>query len=255
MKKTLKILITSLLFFFATPMVSSYANPIISGISANEINIDTKFQGTKILLFGAKGDAGNIIIAVRGPKKNFMVTKKEKFLGVWYNGERLKFKDSYSFYSLFSTFTDQSSNQDAVDGLLNDLELGKDNLTFNISGDAGEKKQNEFQLQLIDNLEKNKLYALNNDKVEFLDETLFKVSLNFPKNISRGIYTVEIYLVNEGRLLSFQSIPIYVNQVGLSAKILDFASQESFLYGLLAVGIALIVGWLANYLFLKFIGK
>lgn len=255
MKQSLRIFITSLIFFFAATISSSQANPIISGISANEINIDTKFQGTKILLFGAKGDAGNIIIAVRGPKKNFMVTKKEKFLGIWYNGERLKFKDSYSFYSLFSTFSDQTGDQDAIDSLLKNLELGESNLSFNVSGEADEKKQNEFELQLIDDLEKNNLYATNNDRVEFLGETLFKVSLNFPKNISRGVYTVEIYLVNEGRLLSFQSIPIYVNQVGLSAKILDFANQQSFLYGLLAVGIALVVGWLANYLFLKFIGK
>ena len=57
----------------------SVANPIISGISSNEINIDTQFNGTKILLFGAKRDAGDIIIAVRGPKKDFIVTKKQKF--------------------------------------------------------------------------------------------------------------------------------------------------------------------------------
>jgi len=79
--------------------------------------------------------------------------------------------------------------------------------------------------------------------------------LDFPKNISRGIYTVEIYLINEGSLVSFQSIPIYVNQVGFSAKVLDFAFQQSFLYALLSVAIALIFGWLANYLFARFLGK
>lgn len=231
------------------------ANPLVSGISANEINIDTKFRGEEILLFGAKADAGNIIIAIRGPKKNFLVTKKENFLGIWYNGERIKFKDSYSFYAIFSTFKDRTNNHQIFDRLLTELELGKDNLRFNVSDEVDPQKKNEFQSQLTDQLEKNQLYSTNLDRIEFLDETLFKVGLNFPKNISRGVYVVEIYLVNDGSLSSFQSIPIYINQVGLSAKILDFANQQPFLYGMLAVAIALVVGWLTNYFFVRFIGK
>jgi uncharacterized protein (TIGR02186 family) len=238
-------------FLFLLFAKASFASPIISGISTNEIDIDTKFQGAKILLFGAKGDAGDIVIAVRGPKRNFAVTKKQKFLGIWYNGERVKFKNSYSFYSLFSTSPDQSVN----DNILIPLELGKDNLQFGVSDKVEEKKRDEFKLQLIKNLEENQLYSSSTRPVDFLDETLFKVMLDFPKNISRGVYSVEIYLLNEGSLVSFQSIPIYVNQVGLSARILDFAYNESFLYGLLAVAVALVFGWLANYLFVRFIGK
>lgn len=226
------------------------ASPIISGISTNEINIDTNFRGADILLFGAKGYTGNIVIAVRGPKKNFMITKKERFLGIWHNGERIKVKDLYSYYSLFSTFNDNAASAE----ILSMLELGKSNLKFNFSGEATDSKKNDFQIQLIDKFEKSKLYPTTS-KIDFLDETLFKVMLHFPKNISRGIYTVEIYLINEDNLTSFQSIPIYVNQVGLSARILDFAYQESFLYGIITVILALVVGWLANYLFIRFIGK
>ncbi|NBV06339.1 MAG: hypothetical protein EBS06_03765 [Proteobacteria bacterium] len=237
----------SILLLLGSPAVAS---PIISGISTNEINIDTNFRGSDILLFGAKGDVGNIIIAVRGPKKNFLITKKEKFLGIWHNGERIKVKNLYSYYSLFSTFNDNTADSD----LLGLLELGKNNLQFDFSGDSSDAKKNEFQNQLINKLEKSKLYPVTT-KVDFLDETLFKVMLHFPKNIARGVYTVEIYLISEDKLTSFQSIPIYVNQVGFSAKILDFAYQESFLYGLITVAIALVFGLIANYLFSRFIGK
>jgi uncharacterized protein (TIGR02186 family) len=228
----------------------SIANPIISGISSNEINIDTQFNGTKILLFGAKRDAGDIVIAVRGPKKDFIVTKKQKFFGVWYNGKRIKFKDSYSLYSLFST----TNRGNLEENLLSDLEIGKTNLEFEHPSASG-RKINDFEVNFIEQLENQGLYSTKPKKVGFLDETLFKVSIDFPKNIARGIYTVEIYLIQGGSLLSFQSIPIYANQVGLSAKILDFANEESFLYGLVAVAIALVIGWIANYLFARFIGK
>ncbi len=232
------------------------AKPIVSGISTNEINIDTDFHGAKILLFGAKGDAGNIIIAVRGPKKSFLVTKKEKLMGIWYNGARVRFNDSNSFYSLFSTFHNQPANdQEDFESLLASLELGKNNLTFLTENESNQGQNKEFKLQLIERLEKNKLYLDGINKVEFLDETLFKIMLDFPKNITRGVYTVEIYLINEGGLASFQAIPIYVNQVGFSAKVLDYAYQESFLYAIATILIAIVVGYLANYLFVRFVGK
>lgn len=248
MKKFFLILI---LLFFQT--LKAEARAIVSGISTNEINIDTKFNGAEILLFGAKGDAGNIVIAVRGPKRNFLVTKKQKLLGIWYNGNRIEFKDSLSYYSLFSTFDDnRTTNQ-----LLSQLELGADNIKFNVGKvtKSVEKQKNDFQLQLINKLEKNRLYSAGANKIDFLDETLFKVILNFPKNVSQGVYTVEIYLINEDDLISFQSIPIYVNQVGFSAKISDYAHQQSLLYGILSVLIALTIGFITNYLFVRFIGK
>ena len=240
---------TLILLFFSDQQ--SIAAPLISGISTNEINIDTKFKGAQILLFGAKGDAGNIVITVRGPKKNFLVTKKQKLLGVWYNGVRVNFENSYSFFSIFSTF----NNGEIQEDIMKDLELGKDFLDFSTSTKINEKDKNDFKVELIEKMEKNNLYNNSANKVEFLNETLFKIMLNFPKNIVRGIYTVELYLIKENTLISFQSIPIYVNQVGISAKISDFAIRQDMLYGLVAVALALVVGWLANYIFARFIGK
>lgn len=240
-------LFTALLIFGS----NAFCQPIVSGISSNEINIDTNFNGQKILLFGAKGDAGNIVITVRGPKKDFLVTKKKKFLGVWYNGKRIKFKDSYSYYSIFSTFEDNNIS----DNLLSKLELGIDKIDFSADRKENDKEKQEFTVELIEKLEKEDLYTIGANKVEFLDETLFKIMLNFPKNISRGVYTVEICLISEDSLISFQSIPIYVNQVGLSAQISDYAHQESFLYGIISVLIALSIGWLVNYLFARIMGK
>lgn len=245
-----KLILISLLFFVLKN--NCYANPIISGISSNEINIDTQFKGSQILLFGAKRDAGDIVIIVRGPKKSFLITKKEKVFGIWHNGERVKFEDTYSFYSLFSTF---ASANTISNNLLYDFEIGKNFLKFNSSDKISKKTKNDFKLQLIDQLEKKDLYLDKSYKISFLDETLFKVFLDFPKNIIRGTYLIEIYLIKDDNILSFQSIPIYVNQVGISAKISDFAKDQDFLYGLGAVFLGLLVGWIINYLFIKLIGK
>lgn len=232
---------------------SAKATPIVSGISNNEIEIDSGFTGAKILLFGAKEDAGNIVVSVTGPKKNFSIVKKEKFFGgIWYNGKMVEVQNANSYYSLFSTFIGQEIPKD----LLTILEIGKDNIKINIQDESisAEDRKN-FKYEFINQLEKKGLYSIGAEKLDFLNETLFKVSLNFPKNITSGIYSVDIYLIDDGSLISFQSIPIYVSQVGGGAKIIKFAHDQSFLYGILAILLAVISGWFANYIFIRIFDK
>ena len=238
-------------FCFLLINIEANAGTLISGISSNEINVDTEFKGAQILLFGAKNDAGDVVIAVRGPRKNFIISKKENLLGVWFNGERIKFKNSYGFYSLFSTYNDGEMIQQD----LNEYELGKNNIQFEIQNNLSPSKINEFRIQLVELLEQKNLYPISTKPIDFLDETLFKLIIDFPKNILLGTYIIEVYLINNGSVLSFQSIPVYVNQVGVSAKISNFALNQSVLYGLIAVFLAIFVGCLANYLFARLIKK
>ena len=238
-------------FCFLLINIEANAGTLISGISSNEINVDTEFKGAQILLFGAKNDAGDVVISVRGPRKNFIISKKENLLGVWFNGERIKFKNSYGFYSLFSTFNDGEMIQQD----LNEYELGKNNIQFEIQDKLSPSKINEFRIQLVELLEQKNLYPISTKPIDFLDETLFKLIIDFPKNILLGTYIIEVYLINNGSDLSIQSIPVYVNQIGVSAKISNFALNQSVLYGLIAVFLAIFVGCLANYLFARFIKK
>ena len=244
-----------LIIYFITPLFLNinfaHSGPIISGISTNEININTDFTGAEVLLFGAKGDSGNIIITVRGPKKNYLISKKDRFLGVWYNKERRKFKDAYSYYAFFS-----SSNLEVVDKkILSPLEIGIDRIKFDIQNNGNRTKDEEFSIELIDKLKQSDLYLDNPNQIDFLDETLFKAMLKFPKNISQGVYVVEIYLMDKNNLVSFQAIPITIHQVGLSATINRIAHHNPVSYGIFAVLMAAIAGFLANFVFTKLFSK
>jgi uncharacterized protein (TIGR02186 family) len=241
-----------IIFLFITSFAfEANSNPIISAISTNQINIDTNFNGAEILLFGAKTERGEVIIALRGPKKKYMVSKKQKLLGVWYNGDRVVFKDAYSYYSMFSV----SDKLDLENNLLDNLELGPNNLKFETKDKEDKQIQEEFKSELITHLKKEHLYSIGQKNIEFFDDNLFEAVLKFPKNISYGVYTAEIYLIKDNKLAAFQVIPIFVNQVGDSARIRNFAYQNSFLYALMAVLIAIIAGFVANYIFSRFIHK
>lgn len=233
-------LVTILLIFSGQEI--AFSRPIISGISTNEINIDSNFTGQKILLFGAKGDVGEIVIVVRGPKRSYIVNKKAEILGIWHNQKRVKFDDVYSYYSLFSTSSDLGNKK-----LLRNLQIGKGNIDLEQGRD--EKSDINFRLQLIDKMAQNNLYSENKDPIDFLDETLFKVMLDFPKNIAHGDYLVEIYLIDEGNVAAYQAIPIYVHQVGFSARVNNMAHHQSFLYAVIAIFLAVSAGFLANSIF------
>ena len=243
------IIVALLLLFFGAGNLK--ARPIISGIATNQIDIDTKFTGTQILLFGAKDNYGDVVIVVRGPEQNYMISKKDKFFGIWYNKQRMKIKNAYGYYSFFST----AGNSKVNSKVFSDFGIGRSALKFDISGDYEDDVKNIFQAEFISNLEYKNLYSTNPHKIEFLDETLFKVMIDFPKNIPSGIYTAEIYLIDENNLEALQSIPIYVNQVGFSADIHNMAYEHPVLYGIMAVLIAVTAGWLANLFFSRFFGK
>lgn len=236
------------IFFIAAFLIqipAAFAAPIISGISTHEINIDTNFTGAEVLLFGAKGDAGNVFVTVRGPRKNYILNKKDKFLGIWYNKNRFKFNNSYSYYTFFS------SNKDSIidQKLLSALEIGQDKIKFDIDE---ENIDDQFKIEFINKLEQKNLYLNKPGGIDFLDETLFKVILKFPKNVVQGVYIVDIYLIDDDQIVAFQAIPIYVNQVGFSAEVNRFAYENSIAYGFLAILIAIVAGFLVNYIFNKY---
>jgi len=241
MKQILIILLLLLLPFWA----KASSTPIISGISKNEIKIDSKFVGEKILLFGAKNEPGNIIAVVRGPKHNFLLNKKEKSFGVWHNGAQIKFYEPYSFYHLFAAFLGKELNQQN----LLDFEIGKNNLNFK----TNEKiKNNITYRKFFDLMEKQNLYSASADSIIFLDDTLFNVAINFPANILEGTYNIEIYLVENDAVISFQSIPVYVNKTGFNSKITELAKNQRVLYGLFSIFIAVFIGFFVNNIFNRF---
>ena len=118
---------------------------------------------------------------------------------------------------------------------------------------TSEKTSNNITYRkFFDIMEKQNLYSANTDSIVFLDDTLFSLAIDFPANILEGVYNIEIYLVENDSVISFQSIPIYVNKVGLSSDIAQFAKHQRVLYGLFSIVIAVLIGFFINYIFNRF---
>ncbi|HCR85677.1 MAG TPA: hypothetical protein DIV86_03260, partial [Alphaproteobacteria bacterium] len=192
-----------------------------------KIDIDHNFKGVKVLVYGVQNDVGNVVIIVRGPKVNQILREKGKVAGVWTNVTNLKVKDFYNYYSISSTTELERINNKS---LLENLEVGLDNINFqpvksrNILSfnDAMGLKNEALRL-----MQSKKLYSENTNEILYWGETLFKTFIEFPKNISKGVYNIDLYLFNDGQLQSFQSLPIIVDKVGFEEFVYNSAHENS----------------------------
>ena len=66
-----------------------------------------------------------------------------------------------------------------------------------------------------------------------------------------GAYTVSVFLIRDGDVVSAQTTPLTVSKVGFSAEIFEFAVRQSTLYGISAIIFAVAAGWLAGAIFRK----
>ncbi len=228
---------------------SSNARPVVADAYPRKIDIDHKFKGLDVLIYGARNDAGNIIIVARGPKKNYILRKKGKVAGIWTNIENTKIKDVYSFYSI-SSMREIGSIQN--EPLLKSLKIGFSNLKYQVISESnlGDKNSSsKISSEISEIMQEQQLYFSKKEDILFWGETLFRTFIKFPKNIIRGTYNIDIYLFNDGLLQSLQTMPIIVEQVGFEAFMFNFAHQKPYFYGFLAVFIAITSGLFASLLF------
>ncbi len=227
---------------------NSFARPVLVDVSPRKIDIDHNFKGISVLVYGVQNDVGNVVIVVRGPKTKQILREKGRVAGVWTNVTNLEVEDFYNYYSVASTFDLKKINNQP---LVEDMEIGINNIKFIPFKKS--KIDDKAKLQLknvaIRLMQSKKLYSKKDKDILYWGETLFRTFIEFPKNISKGIYNIDIYLFTDGQLSSFQTLPIIVDKVGFEEMVYNSARQHSYLYGIICVSIAISLGLLIGFIF------
>jgi len=250
-----KILVLSVIFcsyiYHCFFIADVKAKPIVADLAIRSVDINHDFNGINILLFGARNDAGKIVVLLRGPERNYIVRKKEKIGGLlWMNKKSVEFENVSSLYAIAST-VDLSEIQN--DNLLKRFEMSVDNIKINAIPEHHSIKSKKTISEFSEAFKRLKidsgLYDPEIKPISFWGETLFRTSLKFHKNLEDGWYTAEVYLIQDGVLSAMQSTPIKVSKIGFEALIFDLAHKNSLLYGLLCVFMAISAGWGASKIF------
>lgn len=235
---------------FAVPSFGQ--TPLIADLSEHQIQITTGFVGTDVLLFGTVEPGSDVVVVVRGPEEETTVWRKARYAGIWVNETRVVFQRVPSFYAVRSSapLEDIASRSTRMRHGMG-AEFLRLRPTPEEEQETGEAEVAVFREALIRNKLREGLFATAGEEITFLGGQLFRTRLHFPANVPTGFYDVEVFMLQEGRVVHAQTTPLIVRKAGLGADVFFFAHSYSAVYGAIAVLLAVAAGVTAAFVFRK----
>jgi uncharacterized protein (TIGR02186 family) len=217
---------------------------LIVDLSSARVSITSAFQGESLLLFGMFDPPGEIVVVVQGPPARETVLRKESFLGLWLNTGRQQFDDVPAYYFIAASAPLQRLLARGAGGEILSLE---DRLSsIRAVRWRPPERLTEFRRGLVEVKRRENLYPVNFGQVSVQAGRLFRAELPFPSRLPEGVYDVRTYLLRDGKIVAAVSRPLPVGKVGFSAQLAGWSSREGELYGLGAIVMALVLGWLGG---------
>jgi uncharacterized protein (TIGR02186 family) len=222
------------------------AQQLVADLTDHLVAITTGFNGANVTLFGTIEGGGDIVVIVRGPERETVVRRKSRVAGIWLNTRSISFANVPGYYQILSN---KPVDQSVPTNLRQLYEIGVDELKLNPVGKLRHGDVDVFRTALIQDQEASGLYSSEIGHVDFLGDKLFRATLSFPPSVPIGHYSIEIFLMRQGDVVAAQTTPLEISQTGLEADINHFATDQSVIYGVVAVLAAAMAGWGANLLF------
>lgn len=246
------------------------ATKLSADVSSHLVAIESDFTGEKILLFGTieadetieNDPAGrgeyDVVVVVRGPHVDLIERRKERVLGIWVNTSSALFENVPGFYAVVSTRPlgiIDAAGEGLAHGLFERNQIGIENLALvPVAVDKGAPRLSrteavEYRDALLRHNVREELYREQPGIVNFLGDSLFRTTVDLPAKVPVGSYEIEVYLFLDGVVVDAQSLPLFVNKIGVGRYLFQTAHERPFVYGLCAVFMALLIGWFAGILF------
>lgn len=227
---------------------------IVLGLNQTEVSISTNFNGSEIIIFGAvkretpipEGPELEVVVAVSGPSKPVVVRRKERKFGIWVNTDAVEVDRAPSFYAV------------ATSGPIREVLNRVEDLRYKISiprairsvGAPMEITDSAaFTEALIRIRTKADQYQLDEAGVTVDQQTLFRATVQLPAALVEGAYDTRIFLTRDGNVVAQYETLIDVRKVGLERWLYNLSREQSLIYGMLSLAIAIAAGWVASAAF------
>ncbi|MBV7255618.1 TIGR02186 family protein [Pacificimonas sp. WHA3] len=235
----------------AAPAGAQVAPRLIADLSQSRIDIVYTFAGAELLVFGAiqypdgkmPDERPDMAIIVRGPPESITVRRKERVLGVWVNTDAVRFETAPAFFHAAST----RPILDIVDERTAAIfELSPEYLQLSPGGGADAATVTAFEAGLLGTWGSEDLYGADPVGVDIVEDVLYRARIDLPSKVPVGTYSVEIHLIQDGDVVSSATQTISVEKSGFERAVFMMAQNKGAAYGVFAVSIALLLGWLAG---------
>jgi uncharacterized protein (TIGR02186 family) len=231
--------------------------PLDLVIDTNErdVEIQPGISGTKIVLFGATPSGKrDIIIEVVGPPKNQTMQEKRRYFGFWLGRGKSYYKNVPSYYNLLSSKPlEEITNQEGLNKLglgIEHLPLGKADIKYSSI------KQFQFDKRLRSEMFEDGQFLENEENIVLRSGPgkvgLFKTEFSLPPNSLQGKYFVRYFLFQNGEAISYAESIIDLKQAGFARLIWIFANKFALLYGIIAIILSGLLGWVVSLIFSRY---
>lgn len=255
--RALAVLLAALLLVAgpARPQAVDEDPPISAALINDFVAVTSSFTGARLTLFGAtrtqRGDAGDVVVVVRGPDRPAAVTLRSRIMGMWVGRNTVRFANAPGFLAVAST---RPLDKIATERTLRGWGLLPEALIAPAPADAARADIDAFSRALIRIREAEGLYAVDPAGVRRLSGGLFRADVSAPDSTPPGIYTVRVLLFRNGAPVATVSSTVLITHQGVERLVLDAARRLPWAYGLAAILMAALAGWLAYAAFARFRG-
>jgi uncharacterized protein (TIGR02186 family) len=248
------------LLFALSPATAQAPVPegIQIGLSTDAVSITAGFSGADLTIFGslenpdplvARQGRYDVIVVLEGPPRPVVVRRKDRVLGVWVNLESETFENVPMSYSVATTRPLQDI---AEPSKYKQLSLGSQNL-YMMPADENDSPATieEFTKALRERKTATGLYSENIGGVQFLSQNLFRATVRLAPNVPVGTHKARAFLFKSGLFIKESSAQLEIRKSGFEQSVFRVAHEYSFLYGVFAISLAMITGWLGRLIFRK----
>lgn len=229
---------------------------LVPEISQHEVVVRQGFTGADLLLYGAilEPDGSppgtdapyDIVVVLKGPTEAITLREKQRRWGIWVNADSAGFRSAPSFYALSSSRPLAEIVDEKTAAI---YELGLDFLQLSPIGTIKTAEQLRFTTGLVDKRVASGLYRQDEGGVTISGGVLYQARIAMSSNVVTGTYTAETFAISQGRVVATATSEVRVAKRGFERGIELFSRQNSFSYGLIAVALSILMGWLAGRVF------
>jgi uncharacterized protein (TIGR02186 family) len=104
----------------------------------------------------------------------------------------------------------------------------------------------EYREAIVRSKIRGKLYSEHEGGVGFLSGSLFRTTVALPANVPAGDLKVLVYVFARKQITSFNSMTLFIDKTGIERQLYNLATDEPWLYGIGAILLSGLVGFLAS---------
>lgn len=244
-----------LFLLLALLVLGAARDPIlVPEISQHEVQVRQGFRGTELLLFGAiltpegarAGQDYDIVVVLKGPTQSIVLREKQRIAGIWINADSAEFRSAPTFFAVASSRSIAKIVDEKTAAI---YELGLPWLQLSPIGSYNPKEQARMSAGLVDLMSREGLYKQDSKGVKISEQVLYQARIALPSSVQVGTYTAETFAINHGRVVASAISRVEVKKQGFERVVAQFADQNGFFYGLIAVMLSVGMGFLAGRLF------